>query len=79
MFTVKFYKHYENGESSQASFSCQSYDIYRRKNGSHEISIYSDPLRAHEGISINVSQEPEHYQQCYVENMAGKTIDTIRA
>lgn len=78
MFTVKAFRFYGEEGSSQDVFSCQSYQIYERPNGSYEVSVYKGLTKA-DGVCFNVSKEGEHYNLCYIENSAGKTIDKITA
>ncbi len=78
MFTIKAFRFYGKEGSSQDVFSCQSYQIYERKNGSYEVSVYKGLTKA-DGVCFNVSKLDDDYKTCYIENSAGKTIDTIRA
>jgi len=73
MLTVKFYG------SSQNTFSCHSYQVFKRDNGSISIVVHSSKFQE-DGIDINLSNnKDEKYSQCFVENLSGKTIDSFKA
>lgn len=77
MFTLKFYKvPFDDGAESSAVVSAKSYQKYKRKDGSTEIIVHDSAVQ-NLGVCYNVSGEGCDYQSCYVENIAGKTIDTI--
>lgn len=77
MFTLKFFKNpYEDGSQSSAVVSAKSYEKYKRSNGSTEIIVHDSAVQ-NMGVCYNVSNEEQHYQSCYIENIAGKTIDTV--
>jgi hypothetical protein len=81
MFTLKFYKFMPEGDKA-TSISCPHYAVYRRKDSPIvTVTVYKDQL-ATEGVERHISDDPApdsagHYSVCYVENMAGKTIDKI--
>ena len=79
MFTLKFFNHYEDGSSNQDTLTCHHYSIYRRNNGTAEIVCYKD-MTSVEGVSRGIMKQPENgeFECCYIENSAGKTIDTVR-
>lgn len=79
MFTLKFFKNpYEDGSQSSAVVSAKSYEKYKRSNGSTEIIVHDSAVQ-NMGVCYNVSNEEQHYQSCYIENIAGKTIDTVNS
>lgn len=79
MFTLKFFKNpYEDGSQSSAVVSAKSYEKYKRSNGSTEIVVHDSAVQ-NMGVCYNVSNEEQHYQSCYIENIAGKTIDTVNS
>lgn len=79
MFTLKFFKKpYPDGSESSAVVSAKSYEKYKRSNGSTEIIIHDSAVQ-NMGVCYNVSNEEQHYQSCYIENIAGKTIDTVNS
>jgi|GEM_PF-3530557 cold shock CspA family protein len=79
MFTLKFFKKpYPDGSESSAVVFAKSYEKYKRSNGSTEIIVHDSAIQ-NMGVCYNVSNEEQHYQTCYVENIAGKTIDTVNS
>ncbi|MCL1088058.1 hypothetical protein L2744_00225 [Shewanella profunda] len=79
MFTLKFYKvPFDDGAESSAVVSAKSYEKYKRSNGTTEIIVHDSAVQ-NLGVCYNVSNEEQHYQTCYVENIAGKTIDTVNS
>lgn len=83
MFTLKFYRITDGGRVVD-HLSCKHFSVYERDDGSYEIVTYQKNT-AEEGVSRQVSlndpvSEPLtaafcwHYDHCYVENEAGKTI-----
>ena len=70
MFTLKFYKSFEEGTSSEKVVCCQLYTVYTRSSNSYSVSI--------DGVDYNVSTKDGDYELCYIENSAGKTINKIR-
>ena len=73
MFTVKLFKscaQYE-GATARVSISCPSYEVYDRNNGSITITCYND----NKGTDYHIREGK--YESCFIENMAGKTIDRI--
>lgn len=80
MYSIKFYRTTEDGTSLNTechSFSCPHYSAYTRENGTTSIIIYKD-LFDTEGVERHISKEDEHYDTCYIENIAGKTIDSYK-
>lgn len=76
MFTVKFYKTTEEDGTICESFSCPHYLSHVRTNLNASIVIFKDAFDT-EGVEFHVS--PDYYDTCYIENMAGKTIDSYKA
>lgn len=67
MFTLKFYSpRQDDGSKVWRVVSSAEYEVYDRDNGSFEVVANS--------TSYNISPEDKHYQACYIENQAGKTI-----
>lgn len=79
MYSLKFFKKpFDDGAESSCVVSAKSYSKYKRENGSVEIVVYDSAIQT-DGVAYNVSQDERHYQTCYIENIAGKTVDTIRS
>lgn len=88
MFTLKFYR-YEENATTMCAISCPHYSVY--DNGVEKlVTTYKDHMDT-TGVERtvgeklrggNTSEQPVAYNVgydvCYVENEAGKTIDTIR-
>lgn len=81
MFTLKFYKHINDGELVYDVLSCPHYEIQVRSDGSKTVTTYPDTVKEG-GVERQIRSEnckfKGDYDVCYVENMHGKTIDTIR-
>lgn len=77
MFTVKFYKHFEDGQEVMTAISCVNYQHYVRKDKSVSITTFQK-MTDTDGVERHVSKEDQigHFTSCYVENAAGKTINT---
>jgi hypothetical protein len=79
MYSLKFFKQlFDDGSESSCVVSAKSYTKYQRNNGSVEIIVYDSAIQTG-GVTYNISQDERHYQSCYIENIAGKTVDTIRS
>ncbi len=83
MFTVKFLTFHESGsshESTQTSIQCPHYEVNAFDYG---WSVVTYPGMTNEnGVERHVTtndQLSSRYDVCFVENVAGKTIDTYRA
>lgn len=77
MFTFKFYQSpFADGSQASAVVSAKSYKKYLRPNGSAEVIIYDSAVQTN-GVSYQVSAAPGDYQRCYVENLSGKTVDSM--
>lgn len=79
MFTVKFMNHYADGTCRESVVCCVHYEIYRRMGVDPvtTVTTYKDAT-VRSGVDRHVSPHPEDYDVCFIENSAGKTIDTIR-
>lgn len=88
MFNVKFCSIFEsdstNEESSTTAISCPHYNIYRRKNGTATITTYKS-MAAVDGVERHIMSDKQaetssrqHYNSCYIENSAGKTVECIK-
>lgn len=79
MFTIKFINNYEDGSSTTTSVSAPHYSAYQNKNGTYEISLYKD-YTSTDGVCYflsNFDVGRPYFQSCYVENVAGKTINSF--
>ena len=85
MFTLRFYKNREEGRT-QTVVCCARYEVYERRNENAVVTIttHYKELEDSPGVDHNIGKHPNnqgsggYYDVCYVENIAGKTIDTIR-
>ena len=83
MFTLKFCSFFNEGDSCEKSLTvicCTHYNTYHFKNRV-EVTLYKD-FTSVDGVTYTLAEEDigkPHWQVCYVENLNGKTIDTIRA
>ena len=68
------------------ALSGESYDVFERANGSVVITVYKSLQRNNnEAVEMNLSHDLKdvpsssiiYYENCYIENMAGKTIAKI--
>lgn len=77
MFVLKFFKKPESGVFSHV-VSCQHYEKHVREDGITTITIYKSDFTEN-GIEFHITKEDNgrHYYQCYIENIAGKTIDKV--
>ena len=73
MFTLKFYRHYEDGTNSHTCISSPHYQAYTREDGSATVSIYKDLLET-DVVDYQVNND-KGYGVCFVENEKGKTIE----
>lgn len=83
MLTLKFFKVRVSGETNSESelktfcssdvVSCHHYEVYERDSGHTSIVIYPNMTKVG-GVERHVSDDPSHFDKCYVENIAGKTI-----
>lgn len=83
MFTLKFCSFCgedNDYEKSLTVICCPHYNTYHFKNRV-EVTVYKD-FTSVEGVTYTLSEEDllgkPYWQVCYVENVNGKTIDTIR-
>lgn len=72
MFTVKFIKTDSEGQVTRYVAS-RDFDIYERGPGNFDVNTYPEKL-SEPGTCWHVSDHPNGWDHCYVENQAGKTI-----
>ena len=88
MFNVKFITVFDDGTSSQTSIICPNYAVYKRSNG-YTITTYPTMTDTN-GVDRYVCElypltrdslpKPVgSFGSCYIENAAGKTIDSFHA
>ena len=77
MFTLKFIKKVDNG-ICVTCISCESYEKHVRDNGVTTVTTFMNHL-SHNGVERHVSNDSNHFAQCFVENSLGKTIDNINS
>lgn len=77
MLTVKFYKHLPDGQELMTTISCVNYQHYVRADKSVSITTFQK-MTDTDGVERHVSHEDKigHFTSCYVENAAGKTINS---
>lgn len=78
MFTLKFYNNYENEQTTETVICCPHYSIYTRSEGNYSVDVYPQFVKKG-GVNRDVSVEESHFDFCYIENEAGKTINVLRA
>ncbi len=72
MFTVKLFK-----DNYRTSLSCPHYSVEALEDGTKVVTVYKNYIyKDGIGYKIGTGYE-ESYESCYVENDAGKTIDSI--
>lgn len=84
MFTLKFYRQINIGTESKPelipahdAISCTHYSVEQRKNG-WIVTTYDNKEAVNvNGVERVISKEDRYYQHCYVDNIAGKTIDHL--
>lgn len=85
MFTLRFYKNHEHGRS-QTVICCAKYELFERRseNAVATVTTHYKEFDPSPGVDYHIGKPPinqgsaQYYDVCYVENIAGKTIDTIR-
>lgn len=75
MFTLKFCR-FNEGFDSTLSISTPVYEVYKKPSSITLISIYKSPVLT-DGVEYRIGGD-DGYDVCFVENLSGKTIDTIR-
>lgn len=79
MFTIKFFRFYTDGTRSETVISCTHYEVYRRNTpGSPTTVTTYNGFTTRAGVDRHVSASDEDFDACFIENSAGKTIDSIR-
>lgn len=75
MLTLKFYR-----ETGKTVISCMSYDTHTNGDGPEfPVLVGTYPTMTKEnGVERSVGNHDGMFSICYVENIAGKTIDVIR-
>lgn len=73
MFTIRFVKQIENQYES-FNYSCRWY----RKNEEGKFTLYGFNGKDEDDVVIWVNGEEGNYEQAYVMNAEGKTIDSHR-
>lgn len=77
MFTIKLFR--KDG-CQHTVINALWYEVFGT-DGSYSIVAYNDTSSSH-GVSFRVKEdefEERVFQQCYIENIAGKTISSYRA
>lgn len=91
MFTLRFMSLFEDSEEVENVIAAPHYDVYTHRNGRKTVCTYkdhtstdgvertvmSDNLAKELAAKDNLEPLPNYYHVCYVENLAGKTIDKI--
>lgn len=77
MFTLKFYKTYESGQTVNIGVCCPTYEVRRYSDGAVAVIVYKGFTHT-DGVEYWVGGEREDaYDQLFIENQAGKTIDRV--
>lgn len=77
MFTLKFYTlnmDFEPAREHETVVGALRYDVTKYEDGIYSIAIYQKTTSDEEGTEYRVSNYKQDYANCYIENMAGKTI-----
>lgn len=77
MFTLKFIKNYDSGQTRTAAVACPAYEFVTFGEGI-TVLVFKDFVQEN-GVSYFVGGREDSFDVCYVENQAGKTIDRIQA
>lgn len=78
MFTIKLIKYFKEGPhvSTETIISCPSYEKSSFASGTVSLMVKQGNMSVEYKISQSF-ETTDHYQTCYIENAAGKTIDKI--
>ena len=82
MLTLKFIRSRRGtGIIDTTTLACHRYDVkYDREADQKIVFVWEKPdSQCSNGYTIGYERTPDAYQDCYVENFAGKTIDHIQS
>lgn len=82
MFTLKFYSLNMTVDPARENITVVSaimYDVTKYEEGNYSIAVYQKTNTSEVATEFRVSNYEKDYANCYIENMAGKTIDHYTA
>lgn len=77
MFTLKFYTlnmMFDPAREHEAVVSALRYDVTKYEEGVYSIVVYQKTTSDEEGTEYRVSNYKQDFANCFIENIAGKTI-----
>lgn len=77
MFTLKFLTlntMFDPEREHEAVVSAVRYDVTKYEEGVYSIAVYQKTTSDEEGTEYRVSNYKQDFANCYIENIAGKTI-----